>query len=128
MSNPLEQLRDTFLTEFPLGWSHLDKPDREDGPWGADLRLNFAALLVEWNPRSGEISLTTPGFEQHSWSVDQVFTNAKEAIDFVRKYMTEHGTEDLPADVRACELKMFEETLLRQAAQKVAERPLPTGT
>jgi transcriptional regulator with XRE-family HTH domain len=106
--NQIERLRDELAGRFPGLALDLDAPADERGPWFLDVRRDDAAspVVVEWRPDRG-FGVSTPAADDYGSGPDEVYANAKAALDRVVRLVLSGGPTDPPQAVRLAELRQL---------------------
>jgi transcriptional regulator with XRE-family HTH domain len=107
--NQIERLREDLAGRFPDLAVELDEPADERGPWFLDVRRpgDVAPVVVEWRPDRG-FGVSTPGADDFGSGPDEVYPNAKAALDRVVRLVLSGGRTEPPQAVRLAELRQLQ--------------------
>lgn len=108
-----------MANRFPDLPIEIDPPVDESGLWVLDVRREGDAspVVVEWRSDRG-FGVSTPGPDDYGAGPDEVFTNAKSALERVVRLVLSNRRSIPPESVRLAELRQ----LLRMSQTDVAKR------
>jgi transcriptional regulator with XRE-family HTH domain len=106
--NQIERLRDELVGRFPDLAVELDAPADERGPWFLDVRRpgDLPPVVVEWRPDRG-FGVSTPGGDDFGAGPDEVYPNARAALDRVVRLVLSGGRSEPPQAVRLAALRQL---------------------
>jgi transcriptional regulator with XRE-family HTH domain len=106
--NQIERLRDDLVGRFPDLAVELDAPADACGPWFLDVPRpgGLAPVVVEWRPDRG-FGVSTPGGDDFGSGPDEVYPNARAALDRVVRLVLSGGPTEPPQAVRLAELRQL---------------------
>jgi DNA-binding XRE family transcriptional regulator len=106
--NQIEHIRDSLLSRFDGIVATIGAPaDRERGAWFLDIeRREASPLVVEWRPDRG-FGITSLENDDPAFGAgpDEVYPNAREALQRVQQLILTGARTEPPAAVRLAELR-----------------------
>ena len=106
--NQIEHIRESVLAQFDGIVATIGVPvDRERGAWFLDIQRAGASLLVvEWRPDRGfGVTSLEEDDPAYGSGPDEVYPNAREALERVQQLVLSGARTEPPAAVRLAELR-----------------------
>jgi DNA-binding XRE family transcriptional regulator len=121
--NQIQRIEQDLAKRFPSLPVSLDEPANEQGPWFLDVRRadRLKPVVIEWRPDRG-FGISTPSEHDYGVGPDEVYTNAKDALERAVELIESGGDSEPPRAVRLAELRQRQGLSQAELAERAGVR------